>query len=402
MRRRSKGTGIALLISLTLLGTFIPVPRVSAAGAPAISVRKLSAASPGASPYWSPNGNLFAYQVSISAGTAELGSLRPFALRLVRLGQGTQLVGLTNRYLIGAQQNFARNYLYPILHGGRLGAPEDWVASADHWENWVPISGGLALETGGYQRGTLTLTLQGGGQVALHGGEMYLSADRRYGAVLGQTRTLWHLSVAQRLEIQPSTGRHGIAVWDLSLRTGPRHMATLRLPKERSSASSGPLLIQTISFSPGDRYVAVLLANQHPTGSLLTGVTYIYTVQGKLVGRAPYGNGLHWLPKSDELWLGTPHPQGQGQDLIVGIHGQKIASWQDSVAMTLLPISTGTALAQRANGIGLIEGGHFHTLRTLPHDANVQYSFWSPNGRAALFSTTKGRKSPIMWMLTQH
>lgn len=400
MRRRSKGIVIVTLIGLTLLMPWAAVTRASARSAPGVTVRRLSTASPGASPHWSPNGNLFAFQVSASEGTAELGSLRPDALHLVRLGPGVEVVGLTNRYLIGAQQNFARNYLYPILRHGRIGPPQDWVASADHWEEWVPLARGLSLETGGYQRGTLALTLQGGGQVALHGGEMYLSQDRRYGAVLAHTREQWHPSAAGLIEIQPGTGRTGIAIWDLASRTGPRHIATLRLPKEHYSRSSGPPLVQTLSFSQNDRYVAVLMANRFPSGGKLTGATYVFTVQGRLVGRAPYGNGLRWLPRSDAFWLGTPDPQGQGRDLIVGVRGQKIASWQDSVAMTLLPISTGMALAQRASGIGLIEGGRFHALRSLPKASHVQYAGWSPNGRAALFATVAGRGRPIMWILT--
>lgn len=345
--------------------------------------------------YWSPNGMSFALSLSEAAGTAEIGTARPFSLHTVRLGAGVRVVGLTDSYLIGSSWRTGRDELYPLEPSVGVGTPTVWGAARDTWQEWVPLPRGLpALETGGYVRGSLSLTQEAGAPSALGGGEMYLSPDRRYGAVLVGPREPWTDSLVGLSELQPANAGSAISIWYLDGRHGPRRVAVLHLPLTASQARA-QLLIQGVAFSPDDRYVAI---QPMDLGSAATAPTYIFTVGGRLVGRAPYGNGFAWLPESNGLWLDTPDPEGQGRDVIVDVHGRTITAWPDAAGETVLPLTSATTLAVRGGVIGRIADGRFTALQGLPTGVGVVWSRWSPNGQAAILEV-QATGEVTLWLL---
>ncbi len=349
---------------------------------------------PGAVAFWSPNGNRFALSLNETTGTAEVGSVLPFFLRTVRLGRGVRVVGLTDRYLIGSAWRTGHDALYPIKPSGRLGKPIIWRAARDLWQEWVPLPGGPAIETGGYARDSLSLTQQNGERSALGGGEMYLSPDRRYGAVMVRPREPWTDSPGHPTELQPSNADSPVSIWHLSGRRGPKRLAVLRLPLTESPVKAG-LVIQGVAFSPDDRYVAI---QPMDVGTASNAPTFIFTVGGRLVGQAPYGNGFAWLPKSDGLWIDTPDPEGQGSDRIVDVHGRTLTTWPDAAGETVLPLYSTTTLAVRAGAIGRIADGRFTVLKGLPTSVGVIWSRWSPNGQAAILEV-QGTNEVTLWLV---
>lgn len=168
----------------------------------------------------------------------------------------------------------------------------------------------------------------------------------------------------------------------------------LHLPLTASQARA-QLLIQGVAFSPDDRYVSI---QPMELGSTVTAPTYIFTVGGRLVGRAPYGNGFAGLPESNGLWLDTPDPQGQGRDLIVDVHGRTVTAWPDAAGETVLPLTSATTLAVRGGVIGRIADGRFTRLQGLLTSVGVVWSRWSPNGQAAILEV-QGTYEMTLWLL---
>ncbi len=350
---------------------------------------------PGDVAYWSPNGNWVALSLSETAGTAEIGSVRPLLLRTVRLGAGMRVVGLTDNYLIGSSWRTGRDVLYPIEPSGVVGKPIVWRAARDLWQGWISLPGGLpAIETGGYARGSLSLTQQNRERFALHGGEMYLSPDRRYGAVMLRPREPWTDSPAHVSELQPANADSAISIWYLGGRLGPRRLAVLHLPLTEPQVKAG-LVIQGVAFSPDDRYVAI---QPMDLGVASTAPTFIFTVGGRLVGQAPYGNGFAWLPKSDGLWISTPDPEGQGSDRIVDVQGRTITVWPDAAGDTVLPLSSTTTLVVRGGVVGRNADGRFTALKGMPTGVAVIWSRWSPSGKAAILKV-QGPHELTLWLL---
>lgn len=355
--------------------------------------RPLMQTVPGQLAYWSPSGNHFALTLDGSHGRIAWGTLRPLRIFKVGLGMPLHVVGLTDRYVITTTRDEKHDYLFPIENSDRLGRPILWTGPTDDWEEWIPTAAGVAIETGGYAPGTLTLGLGNGTGVALDGGEMYLSTDRRFGAVLQRPRERWALIEAGAVEIQPGDNRSSIAIWQMNADGGPKRLSMLHLPLEIVPRGGQPDMILGIAFSYDDRYVAVQMMNQNYLPSKLTGVTFIYTVQGRLIGRAPYGNGFQWLPSANDIWLNTPDPPGMGDDQVVNVGGQRLASWPDALGQTVFPISPGVALAYqshvltaryRSNELGFIEDSRFRPVPRIPLVYAVRFTSVSPDGRGAI------------------
>ncbi len=135
---------------------------------------------------------------------------------------------------------------------------------------------------------------------------------------------------------------------------------------------------------------------------MLQGVIYVYSVQGRLVGTLPYGNGFSWLPGGDELLVRTPYREGKGKDRIMDVHARTIASWPDAVAQAFLAASPRSILALRDDQMGTISGGRFTPVKGLPHAMGVVWARWSPSGRSAIVELTgKSGKTESVWLVTQ-
>lgn len=352
---------------------------------------------PGEVAYWSPTGNWVALSLSETVGTAEIGSVSPLRLHTVKLGAGMRVVGLTDSYLIGSSWRTGRVALYPIQPSGVVGKPIVWRAARDLWQEWVSLAGEHpAIETGGYSGGSLSLAQQNGKRFALRGGEMYLSPDRRFGAVMVRPRSPCCGGLAGISELQPANVGSAISIWYLGGRHGPRRLAVLHLPLTKSQAKA-QLVIQGVAFSPDDRYVAI---QPMDLGTTSAAPTFIFTVSGSLVGRAPYGNGLAWMPRSDGLWINTPAPEGQGIDRIVDVHGRTISVWPDALGYTVLPLSSTTTLAVRQprGVIGLIADRSFAALKGMATGVGVIWSRWSPSGKAAILEIQSTHERTL-WLL---
>lgn len=352
---------------------------------------------PGEVAYWSPNGNWIALSLSETVGTAEVGSVSPLRLHTVQLGAGMRVVGLADSYLIGSSWRTGRVALYPIEPSGEVGKPIVWRAARDLWQAWASLAGGHpAIETGGYTGVSLSLAQQNGKRFALRGGEMYLSPDGRFGAVMVRPRSPCCGGLAGISELQPANVGSAISIWYLGGRHGPRRLAVLHLPLTKSQTRA-QLVIQGVAFSQDDRYVAI---QPMDLGTTSAAPTFIFTVSGRLVGRAPYGNGLAWLPRSDGLWINTPAPEGQGSDRIVDVYGRTISVWPDALGYTVLPLSSTTTLAVRQprGVIGLIADRSFAALKGMATGVGVIWSRWSPSGKAAILEIQSTHELTV-WLL---
>lgn len=352
---------------------------------------------PGDVAYLSPNGKLFALTLSAANGTARIGTVDPFRTRTVHLGRAVRVVGLTDKYLICANADSGQAYVFPVSDRAKLGIPLLWSWPPDLWQNWLSTSKGLAIETGGYQAGTLSLTIQNGQRIPLHGGEIYLSSDRRWGVVLTRPRMRWSASPADFYELQPAGWSSPVAIWHLSASGGPARTALLRFPEPPAGLNKGQLITQGIAISLNDRYVAIQLSEL--TGTRLTGVTYVYSVHGQLVGTLPYGNGFQWLPSSDGILLNTSDPRGKGHDRIISLQGRIVASWPDAMAETILPLSETSMLAMRNEVIGRVQQGKFRALAGLPKTVQVDWARWLPHGQAAIIELG-GSTTESIWLAT--
>ena len=79
--------------------------------APVLRGHEAPAPHPGALAYFAPNDQFFALSLDTAEGSAEIGSVRPFALHRVELGRRVRVVGLTDRFLIGSAWRGQRGYL---------------------------------------------------------------------------------------------------------------------------------------------------------------------------------------------------------------------------------------------------------------------------------------------------
>lgn len=111
---------------------------------------------------WWPNGMRVALSLSEAAGTAEIGTVRPFSLHTVRLGAGVRVVGLTDSYLIGSSWRTGRDELYPLQPSGGVGTPTVWGAARDNLAGVGSAPGGPAGARDGRLRPGLSVPHAGG------------------------------------------------------------------------------------------------------------------------------------------------------------------------------------------------------------------------------------------------
>jgi len=215
-----------------------------------------------------------------------------------------------------------------------------------------------------------------------------------------RSRERWTGSPAQPYELQGADSTSPLAIWHLTAQGRPTRTALLHLPPSPKALAKDQLITLGIAFAPDDRYVAIQLWTA--TGPMLQGVIYVYSVQGRLVGTLPYGNGFSWLPGGDELLVRTPYREGKGKDRIMDVHARTIASWPDAVAQAFLAASPRSILALRDDQMGTISGGRFTPVKGLPHAMGVVWARWSPSGRSAIVELTgKSGKTESVWLVTQ-
>lgn len=230
-----------------------------------------------------------------------------------------------------SSQPFHQDWLYPLI-GRSLGQPTPWTAPTDTWQEWVNTGQGPAIVTGGYRRHSLTLRWTGGRALHLHGGQVYLSSDREFGLVVGDVGfpdvvhpCLFGFVPAATQPVLPSAP---ITVWDFAAGLSPRRLATIHLPPIHLPKRAGSAAMEGVLFAPNDRYWAISVQGNYGVGPgmPLVGQTFLYaTASGRLVGIAPCGNGMEWTPDSKCWWLGTPYPEGHGEDRLVDVRGQRSA-----------------------------------------------------------------------------
>ncbi len=307
-----------------------------------IQVDVLPPAALGTSVIWSPSGQTFAYASNPTQGKFILGTISPLRTSPLTLPDERQLVALTDHYAIASSWSETKDWLYPI-HGTTLGAPIPWHAATDTWQEWANTAYGPAILTGGYKPHTLALTTSTGKKFHINGGQVYFSTDRKFGAVAWSQRAEQVVHPAPGLgvpiENQFSNADFPISIWNFDAPNGPKRVSTLH-PNVSLPTSAGIPLLQWVTFSYHDQYVAVLAQGSFG-GPKLLGQTLIFNVRsGRLVGIAPYGNGIKWIGNSQYLWIGTPYPEGQGYDRIVNVRGTTISIWTEQIPYTaILPVS---------------------------------------------------------------
>ncbi len=314
------------------------------------SVKVLGSASLSTRPLWSPSGHLFAFNIAPDAGTAVLGFTSPLRTRTVELGAGRHLVALTAHDAVAASASYKRDWLYP-LHNDRLGKPIPWNAATDTWQEWVDTQQGPAIVTGGYGSQKAALTESTGTRIPLSGSQVFVSPDGKYGAVVGGHRLPRNVQgggtfAPSRYQPSPTTGP--IVLWNFDA-AAPHAIATIHLPKVRLPKAAGGALVGYLAISPNDQYLAVSVTGNDGVGDRLVGKTFLYRIDsGTLVGSAPYGNGMLWALDSQDLWLGTPLPQGHGTDRLVNVHGAAVWTWPDAATQSVvMPVSAQTLLVVR-------------------------------------------------------
>ena len=351
---------------------------------------------------WSPTGTRFSFTVNAKEGTAVIGMTAPLRSRQVHLGPGRTIVALTSHGAIVTSWSARRDWLYPV-HGLSLGHPVRWTAPTDTWQEWVSTDQGPAIVTDGYKSGSVSLTWAGGRTLSLHGGEVYPSPDGRLAAVVWGTRPVRRVhpigDVEEPFEFQPSPTTKPITVWDFG-GPAPHRLATIRLPRIRFPQASGPTDVGGILFSPDGRYVAISVQAENSAGPRLIGRTLIFATRtGRLVGTAPYGNGMAWTPDSQDLWLGTAWAQGSGHDRIVNVEGRTVWRWPDSMTtQAVMPMAASTVLAagvsepsHQQNGIWLDrEKMAPRLLLPLRRGQGGPVAVMAPGGLAAVLELTAG------------
>jgi hypothetical protein len=351
------------------------------------SIHAIPKCRPGTMPLWSSSGSLFAYPNEAKPGTFVIGSINPFRFKIVTLEHGSELVALTDKYLIVSSVLYDQDWIYPI-HDLEVGSPVKWSSFTDTWQEWVNTCQGPAIVTGGYKPGSVRLTLANNKSIPLYGGNIVFSSDRKYGAIGSRPRPKrvvpFRGHVAYLYENQPNDVRTPIPIWDFSAATeDPHRISTLRIPKLPSTEAQGNTFVQDIRFSPNDQYVAVLVNSSN--GPKLTGRTFVFdTKSGILLGTCPYGNGIQWLPDSTELWVS---PEYDGDSHIFNVQNKTWTTWPSVSPFTVIcPLSSKLALADNSKqGLFGIEwiGGDFK-----PFDGISQGSYSllssSPRGSAEI------------------
>ncbi len=394
MKRTIIGWAVALGVAVTVSGCSF---HGSGGGGPAptavishgSSVKLVGRASLSARPLWAPSGHLFAFSVSPDAGTAVMGLTPSLRTHTVELGTGRHLVALTAKDAVVASASDKRDWLYP-LHDGRLGKPIPWKAATDTWQEWVDTQQGPAIVTGGYRSQKAALTESSGARISLSGSQVFVSPDGKYGAVVGGNRLPRNVNGGRAFapsRYQPSPATGPITLWSFDAAT-PHAIATIHLPKIRLPKAAGGALVGYLAISPNDQYLAVLLTGNYGVGDRLVGKTFLYRVDsGTLVGSAPYGNGMLWALNSQDLWLGTPLPQGQGIDRLVNVHGATVWAWPDAANQNVVTaVSAHTLLVVRRRHLGVWrKTGGFTSLahlRVYPPNAETP----APSGSAILMN----------------
>lgn len=345
---------------------------------------------------WSPSGSHFAFAVDPQKGTAVFGTTSPLHTTQVNLGQGRGIVFLTDKYAVVSSWSAEHDWLYPIK-STTLGKPVAWTAPTDTWQEWVNTTKGPGVITGGYTQNSVAMTMSDGTNLQLHGGQVYTSSDHNFGAVVGGLRMKRVVhpvgGVMDPTEHQPSPATTPITLWDFDSENGPRRLSTIHLASVPFPKVARTGELQDVKFSPNDKYVAVLIQGEYATGAKMLGETFIFsTDSGRLVGTAPYGNGMQWSPDSKFLWLGTPMPGGQGTDHIVDIHGKSVWSWPDSMNRdVVIPISSNNLLVSNNEhldvwykkaglepfqGIGILHGGAISEMA--PEGTAALVDLWGP------------------------
>ena len=285
---------------------------------------------------WSPSGLYFAFVVSRQQGTFVLGTTNPLRIETVILPNQRTITALTNHHAVVTSISGTKDWLYPLT-GLSLGAPVTWTAPSNTYQQWVDTASGPAIVTGGQRPVPVALQWASGRHLSLGGGQIYVSADGRFGAVTGGWRGHYipnPVSDAQNPSgSQVASSTQPIAIWDFGGRT-PRRLETLHLPPVRVPESS----IDTVAFSPNDRYVAVsVMSFDAPPPT--PGRTFVYDVRtGRLLGTGPWGNGPTWSATSRDLWIGTAAAEGRGTDQVMAVDGRRLASWPDSQSRQLVGI----------------------------------------------------------------
>lgn len=367
----------------------------------------------GTAPIWSSSGNTFAYASNTATGGYIIGTLHPLLLARVQFGSGAHVVAISDKRVIVSTSSFTQDAFYPLYinqTGIQFRTRQTWKAATDAWQHWVDTNGLPAVVTGGYKAGTLGLTLANRTIVKLGGGEVYLSPDRKFGAVAVRPRERRNVhpvgGEAVLTEHQPSDATSPIALWNFASPSGPKRLAVIHVPKVKLPSQAGPGLLQNVAFSPNDQYLAVLVQGEYATGPKLFGQTFVYrTIDGKLIGTAPYGSSAFWLPGANGLWLGTPLPAGQGNNTIVGTDGQILSVWPEGHANFILApaynkvvmfswsprrqLEVARAIPYKA-GTSLGQPGQGQVFTGLPPLVNPNGTTISPAGHAAIaeFSTT--------------
>jgi len=283
---------------------------------------------------WSPSGQHFALATS-QPGTFILGTTHPLRVETVVFPTVRSIVALTNTSAIVASSEATQDWIYP-LHGLTLGSPIPWTAPTDTWQEWVDTGAGPAIVTGGYRPGTVALEWASGRRFLLHGNQVYPSADGYYGAVTAGHRLHRVVSPVGDVQVpaewQPANPEKPITIWDFRGRT-PRQLYTLHLPPVPGPEG----IIDTITFSPNDRYVAISTMSFDSPLKTTPGHTFVYSVRtGRLLGTGPWGNGTQWASNSRAIWLGTAAAEGHGDDHIMTPDGTMVQSWPDSVSNTVV------------------------------------------------------------------
>lgn len=347
---------------------------------------------------WNPSGDRFAYydpaKQEFELGEVGNGTIQPLALPA-----GRYPVALNDDYVIVANADDNEDWIYSLTAGG-LGKPQAWTQSADTWREWVNTGPGPGLLVGGYTSGTLALELGSGRQIPLGGGNAFLSTDRKYGAVAARPRfhRLVHPvgDVAELLENQPDDPTQPINIWDFDAPGGPKETYKVKLPE---SVAQAAYEVGYISFSPNDRYLAISVGGTVGDNGALTGQIFIYDNSiGKLLGVAPYGNGMHWLADQSGLLLGTDLPEGQGLDKVVDLSGRVVDTWRDAYGRPVWALNRHTfILTDQAEELGWSHLDYSFNEDPVVPPGHAYVVFPSPNGTSGLLfvQTQPAGDSPV-------